>query len=74
MGTERPWLELKQEGNELFKNSSYLKAAARYTNAIKTFEGETDELAVLHRCESKTHFSLFWRWCILKSFGRSCQW
>ena len=50
MAAETTWSELKQSGNDLFKNAHFLKAAAKYTAAIKIFDGESEELAVLHRC------------------------
>jgi hypothetical protein len=38
--------QLKDEGNELFRQGNYLKAAAIYTKAIK----EEPQNAVLYRC------------------------
>jgi hypothetical protein len=41
--------ELREAGNQLFKDKQYLKAAAQYTAAIKNFDGSQEDLAVLYR-------------------------
>jgi hypothetical protein len=45
--------ELREAGNQLFKDKQYLKAAAQYTAAIKKFESSQEELAVLYRYSSE---------------------
>jgi tetratricopeptide (TPR) repeat protein len=49
MSAERRWQDMKQAGNECFQTGEFLKAAAQYSTAIKLFDGDTEELAILHR-------------------------
>eukprot|EP01025_Chloroclados_australasicus_P011487 TRINITY_DN14995_c0_g1_i1.p1 TRINITY_DN14995_c0_g1~~TRINITY_DN14995_c0_g1_i1.p1 ORF type:complete len:147 (-),score=16.32 TRINITY_DN14995_c0_g1_i1:258-698(-) len=59
MTSDTTWESLKAEGNSLFAAQEWLKAAAKYSSAIKIFAGDNDQLAILYsnRCAALTRLS-----------------
>jgi hypothetical protein len=45
--------DLREQGNALFKQGEFLKAAGVYTRALKAAGADKEACAVLHRCVGK---------------------